>query len=306
MSVGASPPLPVGNTSPPEISMITSISDDRSTDDERHTTLSALVEAPHDDPNAWTPKLLATNELLSASADLTTAPPRPTGRVVLEALDTGSSALGPSASSNPLSLQQPSALNSLQGGGLTEAGVTSNGASVTSNGARTGEALQKAPPPLSISAVKGAAGEDAATGTFSIGLPGGPGDQQRDSSGAGASNGGVGSTRLGGGGDNPTSEVSAMQKNSNNGGLLRSLPSFFQRGNDKGDLSRPSSQGGMSDGRSSRWDGMSSGRSYASGEDMTLDAQGRSWQDFPEGHNRERAQRHWRVLRVVLMALGEW
>lgn len=297
MSVGA-PAAPLWDKTPssPEISMVTSISEDRSTEDDR-SQLSTVLEPPHeDDPNAWVPKLLTTNELLAASADLktpgnSTAPPRPTGRVVLEALDTGSSALGPSPSSvsiHPLS-SHPSALSGRQGG-LAEANVTTSGAP-------TGEGLEGAPPSMSVSSLKVMAGTDAGSGATAAGggtIAGGQG-QQGGSSGADGHGGG------GGGGDNAMAGNNSPAVNAGTGnvGMLRSIPGFSRPGGgDKGDLSRSDSQGGMSDGRSSRWEGQSSGRSYGSGEFLATD-------DFPEGHNRERAQRHWRVLRVVLMALGE-
>lgn len=273
--------------------MVTSISEDRSTEDDR-STLSTLHEPPHeDDPNARVPKTLTTNEPLAASVDLktpgnSTAPPRPTGRVVLEALDTGSSALGPSpssVSSHPLS-PQPSALNGRQGG-LTEGNVTTSGAP-------PGEALEGAPFSISVSALKGAEGADAASDATTVGggAPAGGLGQQGGSSGP-AGHGG------GGEGDNAMADKHPPALNaSGNDELLQSVPGLLQRETGKGGLSTPGSQGGMSDGKSSRWDGLSSGRSFASGEFTTMDG-------FPKGHNRERAQRHWRVLRVVLMALGE-
>ena len=292
MSVGALAPLEGKTPSSPEISMVTSISEDRSTEDDR-STLSTLLEPPHeDDPNAWVPKLLTTNELLGASADLktpgnSTALPRPTGRVVLEALDTGSSAPGPSSvSSHPLS-SHPSALNGRQGG-LAEGNVTTSRAP-------TQKTLEGAPLSMSVSTLKGVTGADAASDANTVGgvIAGGQG-QQGGSSGA-SRHGGAGQRT----GDNAMGDkISPALKAGSNGGLLSSIHSVFQRGNGEGDLSRPGSQGVMSDGRSSRWGGLSSGRSYASGDDTAMDG-------FPEGHNRERAQRHWRVLRVVLMALGE-
>lgn len=295
MSVGAPAPLWDKSPSSPEISMVTSISEDRSTEDDR-SQLSTVLEPPHeDDPNAWVPKLLTTNELLGASADLkapgnSTAPPRPTGRVVLEALDTGSSALGPSppsVSSHPLS-SHPSALNGRQGG-LAEGNVTASGAP-------TGEGLEGAPLSMSVSTSKVATGTDAGSGATAAGggaIAGGQGQQGGSSGVAGHGGGGEGDNNATADNNSP-----ALNTGNGNGGLLRSIPAFSQGGADKGDLSSPGSQGGMSDGRSSRWEGQSSGRSYGSGDFLTTDG-------FPEGHNRERAQRHWRVLRVVLMALGE-
>ena len=273
--------------------MVTSISEDRSTEDDP-LSLSTLHEPPHeDDPNARVPKLLTTNEPLAASADLktpgnSTALPRPTGRVVLEALDTGSSALGPtpsSVSSHPLS-PQPSALNGRQGG-LTEGNVTTSGSP-------PGEALDGAPFSTSVLASKGAEGADAASGATTVGggaIAGGQGQQGGSSGPAGDGGGGAGDNAMA---DNTSPALNA----GGNGELLQAVPGPSQQGTGKGGLSRPGSQRCMSDGKSSRWDGLSSGRSYASGEFTTMDG-------FPEGHNRERAQRHWRVLRVVLMALGE-
>lgn len=83
--------------------------------------------------------------------------------------------------------------------------------------------------------------------------------------------------------------------------LMGSIPNFFQRGNSRFSMDEVYSEASE---RSSQW-GPSSALSCQSDDGYAGDGGASSWKLFPEGHNRARAKRNWRVLRSVFIAIGE-
>lgn len=94
-------------------------------------------------------------------------------------------------------------------------------------------------------------------------------------------------------------------------GLLRSLPSLFQKNNGggKGWWASQGRSKGAEDEQSNQWictSPRSRCDSGGSGGEAESDRRQDRRDRFPEGHDRERATKNWRVLRAVLMAIGKW
>lgn len=86
--------------------------------------------------------------------------------------------------------------------------------------------------------------------------------------------------------------------------LLKSIPRAFRSASRVSSWRAASEASDVRDGQSSQW-ALSTGHTYLSGDDMMSERRLDVCSTFPEGHNRERAKRNWRVLRAVLMALGK-
>ena len=89
-------------------------------------------------------------------------------------------------------------------------------------------------------------------------------------------------------------------------GVLRVLSKFRRTGNSKGRFWKRSSRvADAGDGEMMSSCSRSISRSFQSGEDTPSSGRMVSCNDFPEWHDHARAKKHWRVLRAVLIALGE-
>lgn len=252
-------------------------------------------QAHHDDPLSHMPRALAADAATDpsrfeskAALDAIPSPPRPTGRVVLEALDRKTDGASPVSKSSTRRRSTSSSTSHAGEERRRSSGSMGGGGEIASEHLLA----RGTPPALSISLLK----DNEAAGSGSDSDTPHQAGQAKGARGQG----------------NTTSAVAVSgPTDAETGGTAfrRVLPGFFQS-TGKGGFWGASSQASSvedGDGRNSSQCNVSTSRTCQSGEEAEgngRDCQGVPWQVFPDGHDHSRAKRNWRVLRAVLMAIG--